>query len=157
MAGKGKKAPAKKPTRAPRAIDRERVSAGERHRRVPLGIPELKMTARIRSGYIGRWINDAGGRIARAQQGGWEFALDHDSEEEDKRRSMVVGTQRDGQPLLAYLMEIREEFYDEDQALKQKPLDEMEAAMRRGTPHEAATGADRERFYVPDEGISIEH
>ena len=137
-----------------RAPGRVNTEGRGRRRRIPLGTPELKLVADVGPGYVGRWINDMGGRIARAQEGGWEFALDHAIDAEDKRRSRVVGTQDNGNPMTAYLMMIREEFYDEDQALKQVPLDEMDAAMRRGVP-QGAEDRDQSGFYVPDEGINI--
>jgi hypothetical protein len=52
----------------------------------------------------------------------------------------------------AYLMEIKEEFFQEDQEAKRKAIDETDAAIRKGKLQ------DGENRYIPDrgEGIKIE-
>lgn len=126
-----------------RSTDREETG---RSKRVPLGAQQLKMRAAKRPGYVRYWFNDKGNRIADAQNAGYAFV-----EERGEQRSMTVGTQEDGSPLKAYLMEITQEFYDEDQALKLVPLDEFEAAINGGVPQGAEAG-DSSRFYSEAEG-----
>lgn len=46
------------------------------------------------------------------------------------KTSRIVGAKEDGQAMSAYLMEIPVEWYDEDQKVKQRPLDEFEAALK---------------------------
>ena len=128
-----------------------------RRARVPLGDPRPKMAAPKRAGYHRRWVNDAGDRLRAAEEAGYQFVEDEievDEAGRGTRRSMTVGTKEDGSPLRAFLMEIRNEFYEADQAVKQAKIDEVDAAMRRGDV-QGAQPQDKEKFYVPDEGISI--
>lgn len=124
-----------------------------RARRVPLGVPSLKMAAEQRAGYHRHWMNDHKNRIHAAEQAGYQFVSEI-VDGRDMRVSRRVGTHEDGSPLLAYLMEIRREFYDEDQAAKQAQVDEIDAAiMRRNEPNDAE--GDRAGFYTPTEGTSM--
>jgi len=113
-----------------------------------------------------RWMNDELNRISNALQGSYEFVSsdelgDTDIGERDvtsgstdvgTRVSRIVGTKEDGTPLTAYLMKIPLEYYDEDQADKQRIIEENEAAMFRGEHDDAGEGESR---YVPKEGMSI--
>ena len=140
--------------RAARPTTREETG---RRARVPLGDPQPKMAAAKRAGYHRRWINDVGDRLRAAEAAGYQFVEDEKEVDEagrGVRRSMTVGTKEDGSPLKAFLMEIRNEFYEADQAVKQAKLDEMDAAMRRGDVR-GAQPQDQDKYYVPDEGISI--
>jgi hypothetical protein len=140
--------------RAERPTTREETG---RRARVPLGDPRPKMAAPERMGYRRRWINDTGDRLRAASTAGYEFVEDEievDEAGRGKRRSMTVGTKEDGSPLKAFLMEIRNEFYEVDQAVKQGKIDEVDAAMRRGEVH-GAQPQDEDKYYVPDEGISV--
>lgn len=56
--------------------------------------------------------------------------------------SQIVGTKEGGEPLRAYLMEIREDWYKEDQAAKTKRTDEIEAQIRRGKDEHGEIGKD---------------
>ena len=129
-----------------------------RKERVPLGGKRLKMTAPDRKGYHRHWFNDVGTRLSDAQAAGYTFVHDEatldetEGNEVSTRKRQAVGTQENDQPMYAYLMEIPERFYQEDQAAKQAEIDETEAAMKRGlTP-----GQEQQAHqYVPAEGISI--
>ena len=128
-----------------------------RRARVPLGDPRPKMALSKRPGYVRRWINDAGDRLRAAEEAGYQFIEDEREADEagrGRRVSMTVGTKEDGSPLRAFAMEIREEFYKADQAVKQGKIDEVDAAMRRGDI-QGAQPQDTDKFYVPDEGISV--
>ncbi|KKN77966.1 hypothetical protein LCGC14_0355310 [marine sediment metagenome] len=133
-------------------------NAANRKERIPLGGRRQKMAAPERLGYHRHWFNDIGNRLADCKAAGYTFVNDKETLDETQgdevgtRKCMVVGTQESGQPLYAYLMELPQKLYDEDQAAKQVDIDEMEAAMKSGqTPgHESL-----EHSYIPDEGISI--
>ncbi|MGB1214604.1 MAG: hypothetical protein ACPG4X_14665 [Pikeienuella sp.] len=140
-----------KSERGPRENKRQETG---RRQRVPMGTPQAKLSATVEEGYVGRWINDQGGRIIKAREAGYEFAEDQTANGEDKRRKAQVGTLPDGSPMFAYLMKIRREFYDEDQAFKQKVNDEVDATIKEGVP-QGAEEQDRAGFYVPDEGITM--
>lgn len=131
-----------------------------RSTRVPLGVARSKLSVPVRPGYQRRWVNDTEGRLLQAQQGGYQFAVDQslqigspdiDNENRDlgARVSRVVDKST-GQK--AYLMEIKEEFYQEDQAAKKKAVKAKDDLIKNGKLDD---DADR---YVPDKGrgISIE-
>ena len=62
----------------------------------------------------------------------------------------TVGTNDDGSPIEGILMRIPQEWYDEDQALKQQEVDRVDEAIMAGTL-ESKAGDNR---YIPD-GIKI--
>lgn len=148
-------------SRYPRTEAREtrEEEAPERRVRVPLGVPRLKMTAPQRPGYVRRWVNDDPGRLDSAQQGGYEFVLGEVRSEGGAtdgvgaKISRVVGSNDNGTPKTAYLMEIKKEWYDEDQQAKQASVNQTEAALRRGSDEHGEPGRDGR--YVPESGISI--
>ena len=110
------------PTRRPRrTVDPERgvvesgaaPAAGKRRRRAPVGGLELKLHAPTREGYVRRWFNDNGNRIADAKEMAYEHVTDAGikTDSPDKRVSRLVGTKANGEPLHAYLMETPVEEY----------------------------------------------
>jgi hypothetical protein len=113
-------------------------------------------------GYHGYIFNDTPGRIETALQGGWEFVT---PEEIGKMTENVVSRNTDlgskvrflvgktdtGGPLYAYLMKIKQEWWEEDQAALQERNNKVDAAIKRGK----VPGQDTEGFYVPSGGISI--
>jgi hypothetical protein len=120
----------------------------------------MKMNAPQRPGYVRRWVNDDPGRLDAAQQGGYEFVLGESKSEGGATEGMgqkisrVVGSYDSGNPKTAYLMEIKKEWYDEDQRAKQGNVDLSEAALRRGTDEHGQPGVDGR--YIPKSGISID-
>lgn len=128
-----------------------------RRERRAFGSPKSRLTVpKIPSGYHLHWVNDDSGRIYDAQEGGYEFCTHEDvglppdvhGESRVKRR---VGTNDAGEALFAYLMKIRQEWYEEDQAALSEQVDRVEEAIRSGT-FEAREGDLR---YVPKSGIKI--
>lgn len=129
--------------------------------RVPLGVPRMKLTSGHREGYVRRWINDD--RLQSAEKGGYSYVRLEDAGEVGTfdvsqrnglgdKVSRVVGRHQNGSPMMAYLMEIKQEWYDEDQRAKQAPIDEQEMAIKRG-----AGPGNQEGRYIPDVGIKITH
>jgi len=151
--------------REQRQEDRE---AKGRQKRIPLGTPRLKLDAAhlIPKGYRSRWVNDDPGRIARAEQGGYVHVVDPDAEVgegaenlRDQTSAKVrqrVGVRKDGTPVMAYLMMIKDEFYKEDQDAKEAERRQMEDTMRRGKAG-ADEGHDTDERYFPGGGVQIEH
>jgi hypothetical protein len=132
------------------------VSAGEapaetglpqRPSRKPFGSMSLKLDYPQREGFHRHWFNDIPGRVARAQEAGYEHVKGNDQ----KNVSRIVGSAEGGGALTAFLMEIPEEWYQQDMASEQVVIDEKEAAIRQGTL-DKAEGDNR---YVPSQGISI--
>lgn len=115
--------------------------------RKPFSSVELKLSYPERQGYHRHWFNDTNNRVSRALEAGYEHVTGNDG----KRVSRVVGTAEGGGALHAFLMEIPQEWYEEDMAREQALIAEKEAAIKRGAPQ----GSEVERGYVPSQGISI--
>jgi hypothetical protein len=126
-----------------------------------LGVARSRLSAAGRPGYVRRWINDKEGRLQLAQEVDYQFVTDYKMQVGDvdisngnsdlgSRVSRVVD-QTTGQR--AYLMEIREELYQEDQAAKASALDETDRRIRTG---KCATDDNRDGRYIPDNGRGID-
>jgi hypothetical protein len=140
--------------REERATGREQAG---RNSRVPLGVARAKLSVPERKGYVRRWVNDTEGRLLQAEQGGYQFATDQslqigapdvDNVNRDlgARISRVVDKST-GQK--AYLMEIKEDFYAEDQAAKAKTVAEKDRLIKTGKLDDDVSR------YIPDEGRGI--
>lgn len=68
----------------------------------------------------------------------------------DSRIRFLVGSRDKGEPMYGYLMKIRQEWYEEDQAELQAKNNRIDAAIRNGK----VTG-DNPGFYVPQGGIKL--
>lgn len=110
----------------------------KRRRRASVGGQRMKLQAPPREGFVRRWVNDDGNRIAEAQ----ELAYDHvtergiDSSSADSRVSRLVGTKANGEPLRAFLMETPAEEYAlgmSDKEATARLTDEAIAAGRDST------------------------
>lgn len=135
-------------------------------KRVPLGGHRQKLQVNAREGYKRRWINDKEGRLLNAENGGYLFVEDPtlqvgdaDLKNEEtgvgSRVRRLVGSHKDGSPMYAYLMEIKEEWYEQDQADKQKAIDEVEDAIKRGNVDGGIEASER---YTPKGGgVRIEN
>lgn len=136
----------KKAEQAERAIPR-------RERRA-FGVPQLKLSvSREIPGHHIHWVNDEPGRIHSAEESGYQFVTPDEvgMEQGETRIKRLVGKNDDGTALYAYLMKIKQEWYDEDQRELQSNVDRIDSAIRRGT-FEDGPGQNR---YVPREGIKI--
>ena len=85
--------------------------------------------------FVYRFVNDNGSRISNFQAAGYEFVEDADLRVGDSRvfdpsdsGSAKIVTSNDGSR--AYLMRIKKEWYDEDQAKKAERIAEQEDAMK---------------------------
>jgi len=126
--------------------DRKEGLAEQRQRRVPLGTHKTKQSIHgelITKGYVGRWVNDAKNRVAEALNGGYRFVESKkntkigsgsgdNNTDMGSRVSMLAGTSKNGTPIKAYLMEIKEEWYEEDQATKEQKNKVVDDAIRGG-------------------------
>lgn len=137
---------------------KEKIEKKVARKRVPLGAPVLKMTAPPIKGYVQRWINDDHGRLPQSIRGGYNFVNNRDGKtfvgddaesgntDTGSRVSMVVD-RKTGQK--AYLMAIKEEWYSDDQKLKQEKCDQVDNAIKFGKLEES----DGDGRYVPKDGI----
>ena len=148
--------------------NREQEKNEGRIPRVPFSGPKLRMQMSDQErkvfdtrGYVPRWINDQDGRLQRALSGGYDYvdpkyatsigsgALHAGNTSKDSRVSMVVSR---GVPVItSYLMEIKKEFYDEDQKVKQDRNDLVDKTLEGG----GAGGAAVENQY--GKGVTYSH
>ena len=115
-------------------------------------------------GYHLHIFNDTPGRIEQAINVGYEFVqpnevggtatnvVSRNTDIGDKVR-FLVGTDANNEPMYAYLMKIRNEFYEEDQAALQAKNDTIDAAIRGGK--NTGEGHTSEGFYQPKGGIKL--
>ena len=114
-------------------------------------------------GYHMHIFNDEPGRIQTAIDGGWEFVTPDEvggvkdsvtsgnTDIGDKVR-FLVGTSEKGDGLYAYLLKIKQEWWEEDQAEIQKRNDRVDDAIRGGV--NVKEGTSSEGFYTPRGGIN---
>lgn len=133
--------------------------------RVPLGQLRSKMSIdqhELPDNVVPRWINDIGGRLGDALDGGYKFVDDkkkivagEDPQQPQGMGSAVnikVGTHEDGSPMIAYLMTIDKELYEEDQADKQRVVEEIDQAILEGH-HQSDYGDGK---YRPEGGTKFQ-
>lgn len=144
---------------------RSSVDRGERPRRGVFNgtAQKLSVYGEI-PGYHMHIFNDTPGRIEEALSAGYEFVspseiggvaanvVSRNTDLGDKVR-FLVGTAEGGGGLYAYLMKIRQEWFEEDQSEQQRVNDRVDQAIRAGQNTKAGTSS--EGFYVPKGGISI--
>jgi hypothetical protein len=111
-------------------------------KRVSMSAPRQKLSLPDIEGYHIHWINDYPGRLAQAQEAGYEFVdpsevsvngehISPGSSDLGSRVSIVVGRGEAGGGLRAYAMKIKQELYEEDQAALQERNDKVDEAIRR--------------------------
>ena len=127
-----------------------------REKRQPFAGFTQKLAYPPRPGYYRYWFNDEPGRILQARDAGYEHVKNPATGEHEKR---VVGVRKEGGALVAYLMEIPTEIWEEDQALTRRRTDETEQAIKKSrviANKADATQADEGAFYVPGGGSKVE-
>jgi len=86
------------------------------------------------SGFKDRWVNDGNGRLDRFKKAGYEHvpAADIGDSGVDESHAQAGIVSRDmGKGVTAYLMRQREDYFNEDQAAKQRDVDSTEDSIRR--------------------------
>jgi hypothetical protein len=96
--------------------------------RIPVGLRRSKLYAPQRPGFHRRWVNDLPGRVEVFMNGGWDMV--------SKDGKPWMSNVSQSEKMMAYLMEIPDEFYNEDFAAKQEALDETDFAIYRGRLNE---------------------
>jgi hypothetical protein len=107
-------------------LPKKRVSKEDRK---PFGSQTQKLAYPPRTGFHRHWFNEEPGRIDAALAAGYT----HVEDKEGRKVQRIVGVNTAGGPLNAYLMEIPEEWYQEDMAEQQRLVDEKDAAIREGS------------------------
>lgn len=120
--------------------------------RKPFGAALMqKLALPVRIGYHRHWFNDVAGRIDEAKASGWSHIKNPRDGTPLKR---VVGTGRDNNVLIAYAMELPEQFWQEEMAAKhkvaQEKIDGIKAKPFRAAPGQAQV-SDQGKFYNPIE------
>lgn len=115
-----------------------------------LGSYAQKLAYAKRPGYYRHWFNDSPGRIQEAQDSGWAFVIGKNGQ--SVQRHVDVG--RDKKGLQAFLMEIPEEIWLEDLAVRNREAQARVEGIKKA-PFRAEPGkADRSdagKFYSPHE------
>jgi hypothetical protein len=119
----------------------EQVNARRTNRpkRVPLHDQRDTMNVLDRDpNYVYRWVNDVdnGQRVLKFQKGGYEVVQDKvqvgdPTVESNTNQTASVNEKFVGGNTKAILMRIPKEWYAEDQAAKQRQVDQAEATMRQ--------------------------
>ncbi|MBW1845538.1 MAG: hypothetical protein JRI94_00030 [Deltaproteobacteria bacterium] len=121
----------------------ERIDSEVRRKeRIPVG-QRNRLTAPRRPGYKRRFVNVQPGRVQMFEDAGYQMVTDQTYDPDNpgviKAGSQPRGTTPLGSAVVeevgggqqAVLMEIREDWFNEDQARKARRLDEMEAQIKR--------------------------
>lgn len=145
---------------------RKEADRPTRETRIPFGSARTKLDVPYHiPGFHLHWVNDTPGRIAQAEQSGYEFVTFDEVRLSARSAGLVggavgtnvsrlVGKQEDGvTPLHAYLMKIKQEWYDEDQKTLQRKNDAVDSAIRGGNV-EGHVGQDGR--YIPRGGIKFD-
>lgn len=102
-----------------------------RVKRTPIGTRNVLTVAGKDANYVYRIINDSGDRVQEFMEAGYELVKDDSVKVGDKRVNKTssegsVSQVSVGQGQKAFVVRIKKEWYDEDQAQKQLRVDELE-------------------------------
>lgn len=106
----------------------------KRRKRPSLESFRTKLSAPSRPGFVRRWANDEGNRVEELQNRDYDFVEEKgiSTQSGGSRVSRYVGTKPNGDPMHAYLMEVPEEYYKEDQEAKEQINNRVDEALRAG-------------------------
>jgi hypothetical protein len=106
--------------------------------RKPFGAHVQKLTYPERPGFHRHWFNDYPGRISKALEAGYKHVTDANG----RNVSRIVGVGQASGGLTAFLMEIPEVYWRQDQAAKDAERDKVDAKIRRGIAAQHIPGQD---------------
>lgn len=113
--------------------------------RIPIATRNV-LRADEREGFHRRFFNDKDDRIARAEAAGYVKVRGNvstgDPHVGDSSKKGSCVTKSVGGGMKAYLMELPQEFYDEDQKVKQDAIDETEKGMTMDSTKAKDAGSD---------------
>lgn len=136
----------------------EQIAAERRRRnseslngtRKRLHVDESKLD---RENFAYRFANDENGRLHQLTvDDDWDMVSDRDGVVKPDGNSVgsevsaFAGTRDNGAPLRTVLLRKRKTYYDEDEAAKQRRVDETEAGLKRGK----ASAASEDGMYQPE-------
>ena len=124
------------------------VAPPKRRRRASVGGHALKLEAPGRNGFVRRWVNDDGNRIAHAEELAYDFVTDQSIKTTDagSRISRLVGTKANGEPLRAYLMETPIEEFEGGLAEKEALNRQIDEAITRGVDSTGQLAPSSEQY-----------
>jgi hypothetical protein len=113
-----------------------------RVQRTPIGTRNILTVKGKDPNYVYRYVNDVDDRVSQFQAAGYELVEDNEVQVGDKRINSAtsLGSKKHvsvGQGTKAYVMRIKREWYEEDQAAKLGRVAELE----RATKEKALDGA----------------
>lgn len=122
------------------------ATKAQRPQRTPLANRSVLGIKGKEPGYVYRIVNDTGDRVASFQEQGYEIVTDSSITIGDRR---VGRASQDGSPVQVavgggidgFLMRIKEEYYQEDQAYKEQKLAELEQSMKKDATDNADYGS----------------
>lgn len=106
--------------------------------RKPLGTLRVRLDNAPIPGFHCHWFNDEKSRIKDALDAGYEHVTDADG----KPVSHIVGTKREGGPLIAYRMKLPTEWWAQDQNAKVAARRQRQSDMQRGVTGKGGPGDD---------------
>lgn len=120
-----------------------KATQSQSRKRIPLGTRNI-LTAPKRVGFVRRFVNDKGDRVAMFKDAGWETVSNAGEAGDDKlgrATSMGSGTNPHvGSGQRAILMEIPEEIYNQDIAASQAEITQVENQIKRNSASEDHNG-----------------
>jgi hypothetical protein len=116
-----------------------------RRRRASVGGHALKLTAPLREGFKRHWFNDTGNGLANAESLAYDHVSDTGLQSSNlgSRVSRLVGTQTNGEPMHAFLMETPLHEYEaglKEKEVHNRQIDDAIVAGRDSTGQLAADG-----------------
>jgi hypothetical protein len=113
---------------------RTKVGEESPRKRKPIGT-QSRLVAPKRDGYARRFVNDIDGRVDRFKEAGYEVVT---GDVETNSGQVGLDSQMGsavckgvGGGTKAVLMEIKQEWYDEDQAAKHAKIDHVESSLKQ--------------------------
>lgn len=124
---------------------RQTSSASARPTRTPISGRNVLTVSGKEPGYTYRVVNDQGSRVAEFLDRGYELVEAADVRVGDKRVNATTpeGTKAQvsvGKGEKAFVMRIKQDWYDEDQKAKQVQVNELEAAIKQNVSGAADYG-----------------
>lgn len=126
----------------------ETAAPAKRRRRASVGGMARKLDAPTRPGFVRRFFNDIGNRLATAADLGYEFVEEPGVKTSDpsSRINRLAGTQPNGAPLKTYLMETPDELYAEGVAEKEALNRQIDDAITAGVDSTGQLGPKSETY-----------
>jgi hypothetical protein len=137
--------------------ERRRKPGSEAFAGIKLSVDETKID---RTNYQYRFVNDHDNRVQKLYAQDWDVAPEADAKPDSNGMGSVSsalgGTDNSGKPYNQVLMRKPKDWFEADQREKQKPLDAMDEAIRRGRTNEQNVPLRGEGVYTPNGGNTIE-